>query len=1207
MVFSSKTGFKLTAPNLSRAMLYNLVAICVTAILVLGAVWIYSEYSHYQTSIRQMKENFVKEQKSLLKLEVENTLSYLQYKMAQTEERLRQTIKGRVCEAHAIATHLYMQHRDTLNAAQLRHMVREAIRPIRFNQQRGYFFATDLNGTEQLFADRPELEGKNMLELRGGQGEYVVRDMIDLVRDKGEGFYSYHWTKPEAEGNDHFKIAFVKHFEPFGWFFGSGEYMEDVAADIRKEVLARIERVKTRNGNYVFAGTWQGVALAGPQKGQNMIDITDINGVHIVQELIALAKGEGGFLTYTMPQFKGLRPSIKISYVVGVPEWQWYIGSGIYMDDIDAVIVRERELMWSQIKNHILKILIIQVGMILLSVFLVSKMGRTTRRQFAAFNYAFARAVECADSIDASALHWAEFKSLARSANTMLDAWKKAEQSLVKNEAKYRRLFEQTNDAVFVVEKASGRYLDANAAALSLVGYSLNELQELTTRDVSPQNLQQHLKAILNIEHALDIGEMVLKRSDNIERIIDLTAVPLDDNAVYGIARDVTETKQYIKELKETRAFLEAALNQSPAGIIIVDAPDLRIRFINPAAFSLQGDGAEKVSADNYLQHYEQLQTFLHPDGRPFSVDTLPLLRAISTGETIRGVEMITRHGSGKERWLSANAAPIRNSSGKVQAGIVIFADITERKQIEETLRISEKRHRELANSLPQTVFETDEKGRLTFVNSIAFKLFGYDRREFVQGINALEMVVPEDRDRAFSKMFDIMSGAEAKPDEYMAQRRDGTIFPITIHSNPIFQNNRIVGLRGIIFDLSEQKALESRLQQAQKMEAIGNLAGGIAHDFNNILSAVIGYTELALNDEALQGLSVAAYLKGVLKAGTRAKSLVNQILTFARRVDEELKPVNVSVVAKEVLKLLRSSIPTTIKIETEIRSKAVVLADLTQIHQIFMNLCTNAAQAMENDGGVMQVTLCDVTLTGNEKDPHVDFKAGEYLKITIRDNGKGISPKILTMIFEPYFTTKPIGEGTGLGLSVVHGIVENYGGKITVASELGQGTVFTIYLPTLPQAEEQTPEQEAILPTGNERILFVDDELSVTEVGSTILKRLGYQVTIQTDSVEALALFKAHPYDFDLVISDMTMPDLSGDKLASALVAVRPDIPIIICTGYSKKIADGTFSMAGVRAVAMKPLALKDLAETVRRVLDHTPVSHKTVDPLNGDISKAV
>jgi signal transduction histidine kinase/CheY-like chemotaxis protein len=379
---------------------------------------------------------------------------------------------------------------------------------------------------------------------------------------------------------------------------------------------------------------------------------------------------------------------------------------------------------------------------------------------------------------------------------------------------------------------------------------------------------------------------------------------------------------------------------------------------------------------------------------------------------------------------------------------------------------------------------------------------------------------------------------------------------------------------------------LEEDLRQGQRMESIGTLAGGIAHDFNNILSSIIGFTELSL-DGATKGTPLENNLQEVYTAGMRARDLVKQILAFARQSDEERKPIQVDTIAKEVLKLIRSTIPTTIEIRENIESHSVIMGNPSQVHQLFMNLCTNAAQAMEDDGGTLEVGLTDAEHNDPSPLPQSGFKSGNYLKATVSDTGPGISADIIDSIFEPYFSTKGVGEGTGMGLALVHGIVESYGGKITVDSKLGKGTVFSIYLPIAKISEDHRPYEKEKPPSGTESILFVDDELPIANMGSQLLERLGYRVTVRTSSVEALELFRSKPDDFDLVITDMTMPNMSGDQLGVELMKMRSDIPVILCTGYSNKISEEIAKEIGIKAFAYKPIVKADLAETVRKVLN--------------------
>jgi CheY-like chemotaxis protein len=309
--------------------------------------------------------------------------------------------------------------------------------------------------------------------------------------------------------------------------------------------------------------------------------------------------------------------------------------------------------------------------------------------------------------------------------------------------------------------------------------------------------------------------------------------------------------------------------------------------------------------------------------------------------------------------------------------------------------------------------------------------------------------------------------------------------------------------------------------------------------------------------------------------------------LTFSRRGENELHPVKVNLIVNEAIKLLRASLPSTIQIRHKIESNLTVLSNATNIHQILMNLCTNSSYAMQEGGGILEINLSDENLDANFAGQHPDVQPGKFIKLTVSDTGCGMSPEVSRRIFDPFFTTKKVGQGTGMGLSVVHGIVKSHGGVIIVDSLPGQGTTFNLYLPVI-EAQSSTPEDSVqLMVTGTEHILFVDDEDFQADLGRRLLARLGYRVTARTDSLEALALFRQTPDDFDLVITDMTMPAMTGDMLAAKIVSIRPDIPVIVCTGYSEKIDKELIKNIGIKELAMKPLAMKDMAEMIRRVLD--------------------
>jgi DNA-binding response OmpR family regulator len=385
--------------------------------------------------------------------------------------------------------------------------------------------------------------------------------------------------------------------------------------------------------------------------------------------------------------------------------------------------------------------------------------------------------------------------------------------------------------------------------------------------------------------------------------------------------------------------------------------------------------------------------------------------------------------------------------------------------------------------------------------------------------------------------------------------------------------------------EIIEHKRLEVQLIQSQKMEAIGTLAGGIAHDFNNILGSIIGYTELSML-EVPEKSTPYHFMSQVLKSGERAKDLVKQILTFSHRSEQKNKLLKLKSVIKEALKLLRASLPSTIEIRQNIEeNQSVIMADPTQIHQILLNLCTNGAHAMKDKRGILSIDLDNIEISPEDLPFYSNLKAGPYVKLTVSDTGHGIKDEFIKRIFEPYFTTKKVGEGTGLGLSVVHGIVIGYGGDIKVYSETGKGTVFHILLPEIKADEAATADKLEPIHKGTGRILLIDDEEDLVNMIKYMLKYLGYEVTARTDSIKALEIFKNDPYSFDLVITDLTMPHMTGKELTKELVSIRHDIPVILTTGFSDTINSENVRDTGIRDLVLKPVTVRKMAEVINKI----------------------
>jgi PAS domain S-box-containing protein len=511
--------------------------------------------------------------------------------------------------------------------------------------------------------------------------------------------------------------------------------------------------------------------------------------------------------------------------------------------------------------------------------------------------------------------------------------------------------------------------------------------------------------------------------------------------------------------------------------------------------------------------------------------------------------------------------------------------DVSTRKQAEALLKESENRYKLLSDATFEAIF-ISENGICIGQNNAASRIFGYTESQAL-GRMATEWIHPDDREQVKKNL---LAGFEG-PYEVKAVRRDGSAFHCSIQGRNYThkgKNLRITALR----DISDRKQAEaerdqyeSQLVQTQKMEAIGVLAGGIAHDFNNILFPIIGHTQMLLSDTTEDG-PLRNSLSSVYTSAMRAKGLVEQILTFSRQEKIEPRLMKIQPIVKEIIKLLRSTIPATISIKQEICSGSKPMkADPVQVHQLVMNLATNGYHAMEENGGELMVGLKEVTLDECETGS-LNLVPGDYACLTVSDTGCGMDKTLTEKIFDPFFTTKE--KGTGMGLSVVHGIVKGMKGTIQVNSEPGKGTRFCVYLPLekAPSAEEAIP-QDISIPMGSEHILLVDDDEPIIDMEKQMLERLGYRVAPRSSSIEALEAFRADPFKYDLVISDMAMPKLPGDKLAEELMRLRPDIPILLCTGFSQKMTEEKMQVLGVRGLLMKPVLMTELAQKIREVLD--------------------
>ena len=613
--------------------------------------------------------------------------------------------------------------------------------------------------------------------------------------------------------------------------------------------------------------------------------------------------------------------------------------------------------------------------------------------------------------------------------------------------------------------------------------------------------------------------------------------------------------------------------------------------------FPLRGTIAEEAARTRkgFLVHADDIEALAktHPGALPVrlaglrSIMVLPLISRDVVIGTLVLMSVATHRYQDRDLSLAENVAA--HISGAI-ANARLF---DERRRAEQALRESEASLRSIFRAAPVGIGMVTDRV-LRQVNDYICEMTGYSRNELVDQNARILYPTREEYERVGREKYVLIREQGTGSIETCWQRKDGKVIDVLLSSTPLDPADWSIGVTFTALDITERKraereraSLEEKLRISQKMEAIGTLAGGIAHDFNNILSAIIGYAELADIDTRRES-AVASSLAQILKAAFRARDLVRQILMFSRQSEVQFGPLQANLIIKETLKLLRASLPATIQVRQDLGDRGKILGDPTQVHQVVMNLCTNAYQAMSAEGGLLDISLSSVDINAGHIVQGETLQPGQYLKLRVRDTGHGIEPEILHRIFEPYYTTREKGAGTGLGLAVVHGIVKNHHGAIQASSQVGVGSTFDVYFPKVEDySVESEAEPEEPVRGGNECILFVDDEPALEELGGRLLSGLGYEVVTRSSAWEALQLFKAKTMAFDLVITDMTMPQLTGEKLALEILRIRPEMPIILCTGFSEQINNERARSLGIRALVMKPFLKNEMARTIRRVLD--------------------
>jgi len=811
-----------------------------------------------------------------------------------------------------------------------------------------------------------------------------------------------------------------------------------------------------------------------------------------------------------------------------------------------------------------------------------------------------------------------------------ITARKGTEDALRSGEQKYRSLVENLNDIVYALDdRGVITYISPNIEGISgyradeIVGKSFLEFVYLEDR---PGKMEGFFRILAG---SGEKSEYRFLKKTGEAMWIQTTAVQVREDGrvtgLQGVLVDITRRKRMERELEEARSGLERRVQErtselmsanhqlilqmeknrkaqdavhqseeryrlladSVTDVIWTMDRNLRFTYCSPSVRTLRGycpeealqQGLDEMLSPRSLRETQAViarewERFQNGTMKPFTVE-LELTR--KDGSTV---------------WTETTLSMICGEAGEPLHVMGVSRDISERKKSEQRLRESEEKVREMLENINDVVYGLDPEGRVTYASPPLQRVLGH-RPEDVTGSLFTDFVHPEDLARCREGLGKVLSG-QVQTNEYRLRSASGEYRWFQASGRPMAKEGRVIGERGILRDVDDEKRLQAQLQQAQRMEAIGTLAGGIAHDFNNILTGILGYAELALRDVP-EGSLLRSNVEQILGAATRAERLVNQILTFSRREEVEKVPLDMVPVIEEALSLLRVSLPKKVEIRSHFTvPSGTVLGDPTRIHQVLMNLCTNAAHAMRDAGGTIDVRLStdDTGARGPAGQPNLP--PGPYLKLTVEDTGHGMEPEILNRIFDPFFTTKGPGEGTGMGLSVVHGIVRDLGGDIQVDSTPGRGTRFSLFLPAREEAAAPAHVSPDAPPCGKGSVLFVDDDEHVVAFARQVLERMGCQVTAVTRPEAALEIFRDDPDGFDLVITDQNMPGMNGTELARALAGLRGNLPVLLCSGLGQTLKPKELRDAGIRDVLRKPLRTQVLADALHRVLAAGGASRK-------------
>jgi len=1172
--------------NIGTLNLISYISVVVVLMLVSGYFFVHQSYVTFKEEAQHIEENYLQEQKRLLRQRITHAKNYIRHQQQSIQSIMDNYIRGRVYEGYETARLIYELNQDTKTDEELRELIHNALYVMRWNEGQGYYFVFGLDGIMRIHANNPELEQTDVTDLQDDQGSYIVQDMLGIVRRDKEGHSQYYWKKPGNPTNMYPKRSYVKLFEPFDWVIGAGVYMDQVEALVKEQTMEWLRQSRFENDGYFTVVDYSGIGIINPQnpagEQQQILDTTATNGIKIIERIIQAGKNSGGGFTrypWKKPGTKEVVP--KITYSDHFNPWQWIISTGVYMDDLEEIIARKHQQLKVNIRIKIIKSLgmfLLFLSVAILASILVSRFINKRINTYRTALATRARHLEILHQFDTAILHLDMRKSIQNAIEFISGQGDFIRISLALFDKEMKEV------TIYAVQQNMNEFGENVQIPISDTRFGVHDVTKPIYRiDLSEDAhlfkvdtflLQSGVKSTYSaplIAEDVSMGMLncgakeVGGFSEDKRRMLTLMAARL--------AQVLHNARLYAAQ-EESRLMLESVMDTIPQYIFWKDTNSVYLgcnkNYARVVGLNSPEDIVGKTDFDLFWKQ-QDADYFRKNDMKVIDTDT-PEFHMIETQRTAQGGIM----------WRDVNKVPMHNNEGMVVGVLGTYEDITERKQIKE----DRERLITAVEHAAEGIMITDDKGVIQYVNPSFETLTGYTAEEVI-GCRTDILKSGRHDDAFYRKIWDTLNNGKTWKGHITNRRKNGTLYEEDNAISPIkdYMGNTI-SFVAVKRDVTEQQRLQKELRHAQKMEAIGTLAGGIAHDFNNILMALMGYTDMAL-EEVADDSRPQLYLREVLKAGNRAKALVKQILAFSRKSDRNVQPVQLNLIVKEVLKMVLATASPGIQVRQRLSDDSpMVLADPAQMHQVILNVMRNAVQALPDGKGQLKISCARVEIAESADSEMPELNPGKYVKLSISDTGIGISATVLDRVFEPFFTTRKIGEGTGLGLAIVHGIVTSLEGDVQIESVQGEGTTVSLYIPGIDHDIKEETNQPAELHHGQGRILFVDDEKDIVRICEVMLKSLGYEFTGVYSGSEALELFRRDPKGFDAVITDQKMQGMSGIYLAREIMQLNPSIPIILCTGYSDTLTSEQAAALGIRKVVLKPVLKPEMAKILSKII---------------------